>query len=134
MLTPAECAAIFMNMFRGEEGRIQSALARSGRLIRDEARSAIGTYKYGWPPLSPQTVARKGADTPLLTTGSFRGSINYTVKGHEVTVGSSDKRADWFENGTSRMPPRPVMRPALEAKRAEALKIIEQALVKPITG
>lgn len=134
MLSPMEFATLLMNLFRGEDGRIQNALAKSGRVVRDEARSAIGTYKYGWPPLDPKTISRKGADTPLLTTGGFRGSITYRVSGHSVEIGSNDRRADWFENGTSRMPPRPVMGPALEARKDEVVKIVEKALVKPLTG
>jgi hypothetical protein len=39
-------------------------------LVRKRAQEAIGTYKYGWPELGPDAVARHG-DTPLLHTASW---------------------------------------------------------------
>jgi phage gpG-like protein len=79
--------------------------------VRDKAKESIGTYNYGWPPLAPETVARKGADTPLLDTGALRDSISAFVQMHSVghgraVVGSNEDTAVWQELGTSRIPPR----------------------------
>jgi hypothetical protein len=29
------------------------------RMVEKEAKTAIGTYRFDWPPLQPETVARK---------------------------------------------------------------------------
>jgi hypothetical protein len=51
------------------------------RMVEKEAKAAIGTYRFeNWPPLQPETVARKaGGDTPLLETGELRDSIGHVV-------------------------------------------------------
>ena len=40
-------------------------------ILEDDAKDAIGTYRYGWQPLGPAAVAKHG-DTPLLDTGAMR--------------------------------------------------------------
>jgi hypothetical protein len=79
--------------------------------VRDRARKAIGTYKYGWAPLAESTLKKKAADTPLLETGELRDSISAFVemKGPEhgrAAVGSDLEKAVWHELGTSTIPPR----------------------------
>ena len=74
------------------------------RMIEKEAKAAIGTYRYDWEPLKPETVARKArGDTPLLETGELRDSIEHTVarEGTEVVgyVGTNDPRAKYHEFG-----------------------------------
>jgi hypothetical protein len=55
------------------------------RMVEKEAKTAIGTYRYDWPRLEPETVARKAkGDTPLLETGELRDSIQHIV-GREGT-------------------------------------------------
>jgi hypothetical protein len=50
------------------------------RIVRDEAKGSLGTYQKGWPPLQPETIARKATgDSPLLETGEMRDSIEFTV-------------------------------------------------------
>jgi hypothetical protein len=50
------------------------------RMIEKEAKTAIGTYRYDWTPLKPETIARKAhGDTPLLETGELRDSIEHVV-------------------------------------------------------
>jgi phage gpG-like protein len=78
--------------------------------VRDKAKEAIGTYRYGWPALGPEAVAKHG-DTPLLDTGALRDSIGAFVQMHSVghgraVVGSNEDTAVWQELGTSRIPPR----------------------------
>lgn len=98
-------------------------------MLRDEAKSAIGTYKYGWPSLAPSTLARKSGDTPLLETGQLQGSIEYNLDGPgnriEAYVGTDDRKAAWQEFGTSRgIPPRPFIGGAANAKGAEAARLV----------
>jgi hypothetical protein len=51
------------------------------RMIEKEAKAAIGTYKFDWTPLKPETIAHKaGGDTPLLETGELKESIEHTVQ------------------------------------------------------
>jgi HK97 gp10 family phage protein len=84
------------------------------RMIEKEAKTAIGTYRYDWTPLLPETVARKArGDTPLLETGELRDSIEHNVgrEGNEVVgyVGTNDPRAKYHEFGTSTIPARPFL-------------------------
>ena len=72
-----------------EQFKINMDLAAEGILtewavtVRDKAKEAIGTYKYGWEPLGPAAVAKHG-DTPLLDTGELRDSISAFVEMHGV--------------------------------------------------
>lgn len=110
-------------------------LKEAAEVVKAEAQSAIGTYKYGWPPLSPETVARKGADTPLLQTGAYRASFEAVVtSNHEAHVGSNDPKAQWLEFGTPKMPPRPVLPGAIEATRAQVHRILERSFVRRLFG
>lgn len=93
-------------------------------MVQAEAKSAIGTYRYGWPPLEPATVARKGADTPLLETGELRESIHWTVDGHSAFVGTDDPKAPFHEHGTAHVPPRSFLRGAAMAKEHEVKEIL----------
>jgi phage gpG-like protein len=78
--------------------------------VRDAAKEAIGTYKFGWEPLGPAAVARHG-DTPLLDSGALRDSISAFVEMHgpengRAVVGSNEDTAVWQELGTKTIPPR----------------------------
>jgi hypothetical protein len=80
----------------------------------EKAKEAIGTYAYGWPQLAESTLEHKGANTPLLETGSMRDSISHKAElsavGAEGLVYSDDIKALWQEMGTSRgIPPRPFL-------------------------
>jgi hypothetical protein len=45
-------------------------------MVEKEAKRAIGTYRFGWEPLKPETIAHKTTgDSPLLETGELRDSI-----------------------------------------------------------
>jgi len=102
------------------------ALNEVGQLILAEARSAMGTYRYGWPPLQPSTVARKrNGDTPLVETGEMRRDYGVNlVDDTTVEVGSNNPKAIWHELGTGHVPPRPVLQPAAQAVEPRASQII----------
>ena len=89
----------------------QAILAELAVLVRDNAREAIGTYKYGWPQLAESTQkdrATKGypENEPLLRTGELRNSIMIHLERHRALVGSNSDIAVYQELGTSRIPPR----------------------------
>jgi phage gpG-like protein len=99
-------------------------IERACELLEAEAKRVIGTYDPGWPPLQPETIARKATgDSPLLEIGELRDSIthNMTREFGEVVgyVGSDNEKAVWHEFGTRTAPPRPFLGWALNAKERE---------------
>ena len=98
------------------------------------AESFIGVEQPGWAPLAQSTIddkQRGGYRTPapLLRDGGLKKSFGHKVEpifdGVEGKLGSSDETMIYHEHGTSRMPPRPVIGPALmmtEEKLGLALK------------
>lgn len=96
-------------------------LEKSCVMLEESAKDAIGTYEFNWPPLGPAAVAKHG-DTPLLDTGALKDSIEHQVHGSEAWVGTNVPYAIFQELGTSRIPPRPFMGGALNAKGPEIEK------------
>jgi hypothetical protein len=98
-----------------EKKATRTALEIGARMIRDEARSALGTYRYQWPQLAQATQddrVLKGfaANEPGLRTGAMRDSIQYTVlSDEEAEIGSDDDSMVFFELGTVTQPPRPTL-------------------------
>lgn len=76
------------------------AMARkAGIMAADAIRSHIdkGT---GFAPLSPATIAYRGAGKPLLDTGALRDSINSQLVGSDtVSVGTTKEYAPRQNNG-----------------------------------
>jgi HK97 gp10 family phage protein len=104
------------------EHRGHKILEKTCVLLEDSAKSALGTYEFGWPPLQPETIARKvTGDSPLLETGALRDSIKHNVdpNGKEAAVGTDLDYAKYLEFGTSKMPARPFLGGALIAKEHE---------------
>ena len=114
---------------------MQHAVKESAEVVVEDAKFQIGAYQPetgpfpAWAPLADSTEAEKArlgypADAPLLRTGELRDSISSEVKGLEAVVGSSDDVMVYHELGTDRMPPRPVLGPALFTNRARIVRII----------
>jgi HK97 gp10 family phage protein len=106
----------------------EAILEKACQLIEDEARGAIGSYKYGWPQLVQSTQEQRvalgySANEPLLRTGELRDSIGHVVEGDVGYVGTNDPVAKYHEYGTSKMPPRPFLAPAVEAVRPKIEKM-----------
>jgi len=101
------------------------ALAEVGKIVVEDAASQIGEYQGAvgnypqWEPLAESTEdekARLGAppDSPLYRFGDLQKSFGYTVVAdNEVIVGSTEETMIYHEFGTSKMPPRPVLGPAV---------------------
>jgi hypothetical protein len=103
------------------------------RMVEKEAKRAIGTYRFDWPPLEPETIARKaGGDTPLLETGELRDSIGHVVgrEGGEVVgfVGTNDPVAKYHELGTRTIPPRSFLGEAAMRKEHKIHEMMERTL------
>lgn len=113
-----------------------AALEWAAQTIENEAKSAIGTYKYDWPRLQPETVARKAhGDTPLLETGEMRDSIEHVVIGHtEAHIGSNNEKAVWHELGTKTIPPRSFLAGAAAEMAPQVSKVIGIAVASAIAS
>jgi phage gpG-like protein len=104
------------------------------RMVEKEAKRAIGSYLFDWPPLQPETVARKTTgDSPLLETGELRRSIEHTVgrEGTEVVgyVGTNDPVAKYHELGTRTIPPRSFLGEAAMRKEDKIHEMMGRAVV-----
>lgn len=107
---------IMRSLMREMPHHMHSTMEQAGKLMEDAAKAKLGEYQPGWPPLSPDTIARKATgDSPLLETGELRESIHHIVidapggQGGEVYVGSDNDKALWHELGTVHIPPRPFL-------------------------
>src|SRR3984893_10958930 len=92
MMSLGGLAAHFLTVKADMHYAEEVALEKVCVLLEKSAKSAIGTYKFSWTPLSPETIARKaGGDTPLLETGALRDSIQHNVdsNGKEAYVGTN---------------------------------------------
>lgn len=117
------------------EHAANNALEKAAVIVETEAKRVLGTHDYGWPPLQPETIARKATgDSPLLETGELRDSINHNVDkssaghGRSAFIGSDDDKAVWHEYGTSRIPPRPFISGALIHKETEVVAALGQQI------
>ncbi len=136
----AEFGAFLAGMVVKVEHAEHEALEEAAVIVEDEAKRVIGTYDYGWPQLAQSTQddrAAQGyaANEPGLRTGGMRDSIEHSVAGHEAQIGSNDDHLVYFELGTSKQPPRPVLAGAAIAKEKEIISAIgsavHTAIIKP---
>jgi phage gpG-like protein len=109
-------------------------VARACEMVCEEAKRVIGTYDYGWPQLSPATLAHKFFNTPLLETGEMRASIEWNADGNQGFVGSNNDKAVWQELGTVKIPPRPFLAGAAMAMEEKIHKMAARAVVACIAG
>lgn len=114
---------------------MHGAMKRAAVVVETEAKSAIGTNKYGWPALQPETITRKAnGNTPLLETGALRDSITHEVNFLNARVYSDDPKMGYHELGTTKMPPRPVLATAAQRKEREVAEILGRQAVSLISG
>lgn len=120
-------------------------LKKVAQLVEDTAKAEIGHYQAAvgpfpaWAPLAESTEVQKAAKgypagAPLLATGEMRENISHQVDGDTAVIGSPDERMVYHEFGTSKMPPRPVLGPAVYKSKAKIEKIIGQAVVTGLMG
>jgi HK97 gp10 family phage protein len=115
---------------------LEKVVAKLGPIVAEAAKEKIGHEQPGWPPLAASTIEEKAAagfetPAPLLRTGAMRESItSELIAPLAVAVGSSDKTAVYQELGTSRMPPRPFIAPAMLESLPAATRFIVEAAEK----
>lgn len=121
------------------------SLKKVAQLVEDTAKAEIGHYQAAvgpfpaWAPLAESTEEQKAAKgypagAPLLGTGEMRDNITHQVEGEVAVIGSPDERMVYHEFGTSKMPPRPVLGPAVFSNKAKIEKIIGKAVVAGLLG
>jgi HK97 gp10 family phage protein len=127
----------FAIRMEGAAGRLrlelEAMLVVYGDIVVKYAKDMIGHEHPEWPALTEATIAAKAragypVPAPLLLTGKMRDSIVAEVAGMTLFVGSPDKIAVFHELGTSRMPPRPFLEPAMKHTIPEAGKLIGEAV------
>jgi phage gpG-like protein len=134
-MNPLAFAARLVAVNAAIEHRKNEGLEKACELLEEEAKRVLGTYDYGWPPLQPETIARKTTgDSPLLETGELRDSIEHVLGHGEAWVGSNNEKALWHEFGTSRVPPRPFFQGAINAKQTEIEEVFGGIIMKAFGG
>jgi len=124
---------------------LSHGLEHAVEAIEATAKEEIGKYQDeaghfpAWAPLAESTIADRIAqgftpDDPLLRSGELRDSIVHEVEGLEATVGSTDEVMIYHEFGTVKMPPRPVLGPALFHNAEKVQKLIGNAAVSVFVG
>lgn len=126
--------------------QMRHGLERALLVIENDAKAQIGHYQPevgdfpAWAPLADSTEADKqrlGAPlgAPLLRHGGLYASFGHQVLApDDGVVGSTDPTLVFHEFGTSKMPPRPVMGPAVMRNRERIKEILGQAVVRGILG
>jgi hypothetical protein len=111
-----------------------ACVEKACRMIEKEAKTAIGTYRFDWPALQPETVARKATgDSPLLETGELKNSIEH-VSGREGGaavgyVGTNNPLGKYHELGTRTIPPRSFLGEAAMRKEHKIHEMMGKAVI-----
>jgi len=120
-------------------------LAEVATAIQKTAKEEIGTYQSAvgpfpsWPQLAESTQADRvqqgyTPNDPGLRDGSMRDSIVKEVGQTEAVVASNDQNLVYFELGTEKQPPRPVLGPAVVHNHDEIQRIMGTAVVRGLLG
>lgn len=124
---------------------LESGLERVAQRVEKTAKAELGTYQpevgpfQDWAELAESTKAdrvRKGftEDDPGLRSGEMQNSVEHQVHGLEAEIGSNDQNLVYFEFGTAKQPPRPVLGPAVIHNEKAIRKILGQAVVTGLIG
>lgn len=124
---------------------LHEGLERAAVKVEKTAKSEFGVYQPGvehfpaWPELADATKddrVRQGfsEDEPLLRTGELRDTIGHETHGLQATVGSTSDVMVFHEFGTAKMPPRPVLGPAVYRDKDAIEEILGAAAVTGLVG
>jgi phage gpG-like protein len=131
---------LFLEVAEAQVVVMHSGLKQAALIVEAAAKEQIGHYQPAagpfpaWAPLKPATEERKARmgyplNAPLLATGEMRDSITHEVHEAEAVIGSTDPKMVYHELGTSKIPPRPVMGPAVYRNRERIKAVIGAAFV-----
>lgn len=122
---------------------LRGAVGAGASVIRKEAQAKAPVYtgevSKGHPP--PGTLKRAIVQKQIRELSSLfkqvfyvtvRRGKKYTKQGKGSNLSQDAFYAAWVEWGTSKMPARPFMRPAFEAKKEAAVQAIKEYLTKRI--
>lgn len=98
-------------------------LDKAGEEVQKTAQGMIGDYQQAvgqypaWEELADSTKAERSRlgyseNDPGYRSGEMQKSVQRTVSGEEMAVGSNDPHIVWFDQGTPSQPPRPIFGPA----------------------
>jgi len=130
-----ELAALFTEMVTESEVRTREGLEEAARIVQREAKAELGHYQEeagpfpAWAELADATKddrVRQGytENDPGLRSGEMRDSIQHIVDGHEAHIGSDDEHLFFFELGTVKQPPRPVLAGSLIRREHDVAEAI----------
>lgn len=119
---------------------LHHGLERAAKVIEKTAKSEIGTYQNAvgpfpaWVELKDATKAdrvRQGysENDPGYRSGEMQESIEHHTSGLDAEIGSNDDKLVWFELGTSKQDPRPVLGPAAYRNKRNIELILGHAAV-----
>lgn len=87
---------------------------------------------YAWPPRSKPHTASAPGDPPAVDTGELRASYGHSVQatpaGADLRIASGSDHAAYMEFGTSRIKPRPHLRPLMARNALKIRSEIEQGI------
>lgn len=80
-------------------GDLSPALRGAGELVVASVRENFAAQgrPVPWPPLSPETVKRKGSDTILFDTGRLISSISYAAAGTQTSITAGAPYAEFVQ-------------------------------------
>lgn len=118
--------------------RVAEAVERTAKSEFGIYQSAVGSFK-AWSKLADATKAERvrlgfTENDPLLRTGDLRDSVGHEVEGMDAAIGSTSDVMVYQELGTSRIPPRPVLGPALQRNKDLILAELAGAVTSAILG
>lgn len=127
------------------KSHVEKGLAECAKLIEQTAKDEIGFYQSAtgpfpaWADLAESTEQEKARlgyplNAPLERTGKMRDSIKSESNGHEAIIGSQEETLVYHEFGTEKMPPRPVLGPAVVMNERKIKRIIGHAAVSGLVG
>jgi len=124
---------------------MHEGLERCAKAIEKTAKNELGYYQdavgpfQDWAELAESTKADRIAhgfteNDPGKRSGKMQGSISHEVDGLTAYVGSEDQDLVYFEFGTSKQPPRPVLGPAVIHNKDKIIRIIGKTAVSGLVG
>lgn len=125
---------------------LEHGLQKVAKSVENTAKRELGVYQkqvgpfQDWAELADETKdqrARQGytEDDPGLRSGKMRDSITNQVNGSvEAVIGSNDQNLVYFEFGTKKQPPRPVLGPAVIHNEKKIKEILGRAAVSGLMG